>query len=188
MLYCGFMPQKNAIKTYLPHTYYHVYNRGVEKRITFVDDKDYQVFMRYFYEYLTPAKPVKLSGLLGDSSNKYYNYRRKNYADKIRLSAFSLMPNHFHFLLRQEDTSAMAEFLQSLMVRYSLYFNRRHQRVGALFQSRYKAVVIKDDEHFFAVERYILRNPLDLGLTEAQLKDYPYSSLKRSDLLNSPLF
>ena len=66
----------------------------------------------------------------------------KNYHDQIELLAYCLMPNHFHFLIRQTTDRGIAEFMQSLVLKYVMYFNKKYKRVGSLFQSRYKTVLI----------------------------------------------
>ena len=177
------MPQRNSRKTYIDHGYYHIYNRGVEKRIIFNSLQDYNVFLGYLCEYLSPstigensikskhsnARPGPL-----DSKNQYY--QRKCYANVLQLQAYVLMPNHFHFLIRQVNSVAMKEFIQSLCTRYSMYFNRQSDRVGSLFQGRYKAVMVRTDEQLIHVSRYIHLNPLDLGFSTETLQNYTYSS------------
>ncbi|MBI2010298.1 MAG: transposase [Candidatus Chisholmbacteria bacterium] len=83
----------------------------------------------------------------------------KNYHEKIKLLAYCLMPNHFHLLIQQTDSEVIAEFMQSLTTRYTMYFNKRHKRVGALFQGAYRAVLIQEDAYLLHLSRYIHRNP-----------------------------
>ncbi len=163
------MPSKNIIKTYSENSYYHVYNRGVEKRTIFTSAKDYNVFLNYLAEYLIPPTVDEATpGLI------YYN--RKSYSDSISIQAFVLMPNHFHLLLHQTDLKAMSQFLQSLCTRYSMYFNRQQNRVGSLFQGRYKAVLVNSNEQLLHVSRYVHCNPLTLGYVPNLLSEYQYSS------------
>ncbi|MCR4278184.1 MAG: transposase [Candidatus Berkelbacteria bacterium] len=167
------MPQRNSRKTYIEKGYYHVYNRGVEKRTIFDSDQDYKVFLGYLRQYLTPPS-LDNSPNLSQSDQKAY--QTKCYADVIQLGAYVLMPNHFHLLIKQENISAMKEFLQSLSTRYSVYFNKRYNRVGSLFQGRYKAVTIKTDEQLVHLSRYIHLNPTDLGVPITSLSSFKYSS------------
>jgi putative transposase len=167
------MPQRNSRKTYVELGHYHIYNRGVEKRTIFASPLDYKVFLGYLREYLSPP-------IINDNKDENLlvqnYYRRKSYADVIRLEAYVLMPNHFHLLIRQKNSDAMKQFLQSLCTRYSVYFNKQHDRVGSLFQGRYKAVMVKTDEQLVHLSRYIHLNPTDLGVSVEQLDNYPYSS------------
>lgn len=167
------MPQRNSRKTYIEKGYYHVYNRGVEKRTIFDSDQDYKVFLSYLRQYLTPPSLDSFPNL---SQSDQKAYQTKRYAGVIQLGAYVLMPNHFHLLIKQENISAMKEFLQSLSTRYSVYFNKRYDRVGSLFQGRYKAVTIKTDEQLVHLSRYIHLNPTDLGIPIASLADFKYSS------------
>jgi len=153
------MPSKNLIKFYLPNSIYHIYNRGVEKRIIFEDDQDYNVFLSYIKEYLSPqGDTLRYRELLG----KYHG--------EIVLLAFCLMPNHFHLLIKQIDKNSMKKFTQSLFTRYSMYFNKKYKRVGKLFQSAYKATNVIDKEHLLYVSKYIHLNLI--GISKKSIKVY----------------
>ena len=71
------------------------------------------------------------------------------------------MPNHFHFLLRQKNKESLQGFMRALMTRYSMYFNKRYERVGSLFQGRYKAVLVNEEPYLLHLSRYIHLNPLE---------------------------
>lgn len=89
------------------------------------------------------------------------------------------MPNHFHLLIKQSNHDSMTKFLRALSTRYSMYFNKRYQRVGSLFQSRYKAVLVDNELQFLYLSKYIHRNPLDLPtISPSNLVEYPYSSYR----------
>lgn len=180
------MPSRNRRKEYYSGGYYHVYNRGVEKRKIFLDDVDYATFLKYLKEYLLPKDIDGLNEILTDPASSYVekekaalSLQRKNYQGRVELLVYCLMPNHFHFLIKQDDEAAMKEFLQSCMTRYTGYFNRRYKRVGPLFQERYKAVDIDTEAQFLHLSRYIHNNPLTLrGLNEepsrrSQPSSYP---------------
>lgn len=176
------MPQKNSRKEYEPGGFYHVYNRGVEKRTIFVDEADYKTFLGYLKLYLT--KPNLQGQALKDDQGRTVPPSRKpnNYTDVVELHAYCLMPNHFHLLLRQTDEMAMSEFMHSLIMKYVMYFNKKYRRVGSLFQGRYKCVRIESEAQFTYVSKYIHRNPLDILPTGPgpeglrALKQYKYSS------------
>ena len=173
------MPQKNAIKIYVEDSYYHIYNRGVEKRNIFMDEMDYNIFINYLKEYLSPpedetkTKLVSKPDLQGEVLQPITR-RVKNYHKEIELLAYCLMPNHFHFLIKQNSKEAMKEFMRSLGTRYSMYFNKRHDRIGSLFQGTYKAVMINDEKQLLHLSRYIHVNPYpgDIVNAYSSYKDY----------------
>jgi len=173
------MPQKNSRKEYDAGGYYHLYNRGVEKREIFLDEQDYSVFIGYMKSYLDIPP---LQGLaLKDKKSKSIPPSRipKNYSNEISLLAYCLMPNHFHFLVKQSSDRGIAEFMQSLVLKYVMYFNKKYKRVGGLFQGRYKSVRIYNEDQFTYITKYIHRNPIDLSPTRPGLEGlakYRYSS------------
>lgn len=160
------MPSRNIIKSYLPNSIYHIFNRGVEKRIIFEDDQDYKVFLTYLKEYLSPLQQ-------GDTLR--YRELKGKYFQEIKLLAFCLMPNHFHLLIRQNNKDSIKKFTQSLFTRYSMYFNKRYDRIGKLFQSTYKATNVINKEHLLYISKYIHLNPV---------KD-PTKIINQSDLLKT---
>lgn len=162
------MPGKNVIKEYKPNTYYHLYNRGVDKQKIFRDEKDYKKFLGYLKLYLTP---VELQGCSLQAPQ-----RLKNYYGKVRLHAYCLMPNHYHFLLYQADIDGINHFMRSLATKYSLYFNKKYQRVGPLYENIFKAVEIKTETQLIYISKYIHRNPADILAARMFLEGYKYSS------------
>lgn len=180
------MPARNIVKLYQENSYYHLYNRGVEKRIIFPNKKDYQVFLSYLKIYLSPRDKSSLRSNLLEAKNwpekdeiiRLINL--KNYADSIDLLAYCLMPNHFHFLIKQKPAMAIKSFMQSLFTKYSMYFNRQYNRVGTLFQGNYKAVMIKSEEQLVYLSKYIHLNP-----GKDKFQNWQYSSLLNySDTIN----
>ena len=174
------MPSKNAIKEYEAGAYYHIYNRGVEKRTIFQDDKDYKTFLSYLKFYLTTPElpklePVDLRGLSSQVSKISPSKILKNYQEEIDLLAYCLMPNHFHLLIKQNADYSIGNFMSSLSTKYVRYFNTRHKRVGHLFQDRYKAVKIETEEQWIYLSKYIHRNPCE-DCPLRPLANYPYSS------------
>lgn len=163
------MPAKNSIKTYIENSYYHIYNRGIEKREIFIDHKDYGVFLSLLKRYLMPWKA---------EINKVRPRHRIDLHDKIQLVSYCLMPNHFHLMVKQFTKDAIIEFMRALANSYVLYFNTRYERIGPLFQGRYKAVLIENDPYFLHLTRYIHTNPLDIGFTRSDLVNYRYSSYR----------
>lgn len=172
------MPSKNIIKEYESGGYYHLYNRGVNKRLIFKDQKDYSTFLSYLQLYLSP--PPDLRGLSSQAQFPIAPSKQlKNYTSEIELLSYCLMPNHFHLMVKQNSEYAINHFMRSLCTKYARYFNTRHKRVGHLFQGSYKAVRIYDEYHFTYLTKYIHRNPLDLSAFKdnpRRLGEYKYSS------------
>ncbi len=155
------MPSKNSIKQYIHDGYYHLYNRGVEKRPIFLDDQDYRVFLKLFGLYLCESDPDEI------------NFRpHKDLSGSLELVAYCLMPNHFHLLVIQHDEKGITDLMRCLTTKYAMYFNRRYKRVGGLFQGVYKAALVQQDEYLMHLSRYIHRNPDQYNSPEL----YPYSS------------
>lgn len=156
------MPARNRTKQYIENSYYHLYNRGVEKRLIFLDQQDYAVFLNYLKEYLLPKDEQDLRKQLSDPNNTYKErdkilklLRLNNFSGEITLLAYCLMPNHFHFFIKQKNPSSIDRFMQSLGTRYTMYFNRKYKRVGFLYQGTYKAVLIETEEQFTYLSKYI---------------------------------
>jgi len=176
------MPSKNIRKQFIPNAYYHLYNRGVEKRKIFMDDQDYIVFLTYLQTYLQPKNIKYLQEILSKSQSKGLEkdkaiklLRMNNFCESITLLAYCLMPNHFHLLIKQKEANTIDRFMNSLFTRYVMYFNKKYQRVGKLFQSIYKAVPVTTEEQLLHLSRYLHRNPLQL-LQGSALQNYKYSS------------
>ncbi|QQS38461.1 transposase [Candidatus Woesebacteria bacterium] len=159
------MPSPNILKTYVKGGYYHIYNRGVAKQHIFLDSKDYHVFLSYLKDAL--IKPIPKSFKKIEVSFKGQTFKGiprpvNNYFDKISLVCYCLMPNHFHLVVQQTEISSMQNFMKSVSTRYSQYFNKRYDRIGPLFQGRYKAALITDDHYLLHLSRYIHLNPLGM--------------------------
>jgi len=96
----------------------------------------------------------------------------------IEIIGFALMPNHFHFLLKQTDEKGIMNFLRLFENSYTRYFNLKHGRIGHLFQGQFKSVHIETTEQLLHVSRYIHLNPLTSGVvtTLSELEKYPWTS------------
>lgn len=161
------MPSRNALKQFIPESSYHCYNRGVEKRRIFMDRQDYGVFLNRLKQMLSDPDEIK-----GEYSNRELV---KSFYGRIELYAYCLMPNHYHLLLYQYDDTAISEFMRTLGTSYTMYFNKRHERVGHLFQGRYKARPIQTDADAMHISRYIHLNPIKYP---DGYELYPYSSMQ----------
>ena len=142
------MPRKGRID--YPGALHHVIIRGINRTRIFDDDKDREEFISRLEAGLTKT------GLL--------------------CYAWALIPNHAHFLLRT-GANPLTALMRSLLTGYAIYFNRRHKRVGYLFQSRYKSILCEEDEYLLQLIRYIHLNPLRAGLIQelGDLNTFPWS-------------
>lgn len=140
--------------------YYHVYNRGVEKRIIFLDEQDYSFFVHCLYEFndIKPAIDTRWQ-----PQRTVLRVPRDPIVDIV---AWCLMPNHFHLLLRQRTKNGISFFMKKLGTGYAMYFNKKYQRSGILFQGRFKSVHVHRDEYLLHLIRYIHLNPIDLIVSD----------------------
>ena len=165
------MPSPNVLRQFAADSYYHVYNRGVEKRIIFLDEQDYRTFRYYLFVYL--AHPQLVSFHYPSLSQRL---KSSNLYGQIELVTFCCMPNHFHLLLYQADKESTTKLLRRLTNAYTKYFNEKYHRVGGLMQGRYQAVHINSEQQLLQVARYIHLNPVKAG-TIASAAAYPWSGL-----------
>lgn len=163
------MPAKNSVKPYVENSYYHIYNRGVEKRTIFQNQQDYAVFLSYLKTYLLPKDEAVLHERLSSNNVSFAEkseilrlLRLNNFADEVFLTAYCLIPNHFHFLVKQKSSTAIDTFMNSLSTRYVMYFNKKYKRVGPLYQGVYKAVLVESEAQLLYLTAYIHRNTLPL--------------------------
>jgi putative transposase len=175
------MPAKNRIKIYVENGYYHLYNRGVEKRLIFLDEQDFSVFLSYLKEYLMPKDEKELFHRLNaptvslkEKQQITHSLQLNNFNQQIILLAYCLMPNHFHLFIKQNLTESIDKFMNSLGTRYTIYFNRKYKRVGPLYQGAYKALLIRGEDQFFHLSRYIHFQALEFDGASFQNK-YPSS-------------
>lgn len=161
------MPSKNVIREFVADTSYHTCNRGVERRLIFLDSQDYNVFLNRLRMMLIDRSELDDDELSRQPVKSFYG--------EVELLAYCLMPNHFHLLLHQITDNGVAEFMRTLSTSYTMYFNKRYQRVGSLFQGRYKAQRVDNDAYRLYISRYIHLNPVALG---RDIEQFEYSSMR----------
>ena len=154
------MPSRNRLKNDVEDSYYHVYNRGINKQNIFIDNEDFRVFLNLIKRYLSDKPQF-------DAKGREYKWL---YED-VELLSYCLMPNHFHLFLHQNKRKGMFQLLHSVCSSYTTYFNKKYGRIGPLFQDRYKASLITNDGYLQHISRYIHLNPKNF-------KHYKYSSYK----------
>lgn len=137
--------------------YYHVYNRGVDKRDIFSNQKD-------LYRFIESVCEFNQINIIDSLSN--FRKKRKTQIGPEALSgeplvsivAYYLNPNHFHFILKQVMDGGISKFMQKLQGGYTSYFNVRHFRTGALFQGAFKSHIVNNDDYFNKIIGYVNKN------------------------------
>ena len=137
--------------------YYHIFNRGLDKRNLFLERKDYSRFIRSLYyfndiNFLPNNFDYEEQILINNPSRK----------EMVEILAWCLMPNHFHLILSPKIKSGITKFMRRLGTGYTMYTNIKYKRSGHVFQGPFKAKHIKDNEYLQHLTRYIHLNPLKL--------------------------
>ncbi len=143
--------------SFAPGEFYHVYNRGTEKRRIFCNVYDYKRFLALLY-ICNQNKRIELtkSGI----TNVFATTRAGE--PLVHIVTYCLMPNHFHLVLRENIVGGISLFMQKVTTAHTMHFNKRNGRTGALFESSFKARHIGDDVYFKYLIAYVHLNPIKL--------------------------
>lgn len=161
---------------------YHALNRGVDKRIIFLDDLDRARFVSGL-ELFNDTRSI-------DNLHRIINGvdvgpTRSNKEPLVEIHGWCLMKNHYHLLLSEVEEGGITKFLMKLNVGYAKYFNKKYKRSGTLFQSRTKKVLIAKDAHFLHILNYIHLNPLDYSRDLRNWREFKISNTSKAiDYLN----
>lgn len=161
--------------------YYHIFNRGIVRQPVFLTKKDYERFLLTldFYRFSNP--PVRLSRFLQlpEEEREKIQKQVKEKNKLVKILCFSLLPNHYHLLLKQTQNIGISKYLSKLTNSYTRYFNIKRKRVGDLFEGVFKAVLIETDEQLIHLSRYIHLNPLvSYVVNDKEFLAYPWTSLR----------
>jgi len=163
--------------------YYHIFNRGINRRKTFTSENKYRDYVRAIQTltyYLPITNKLRYSYFLAkprDEQRDILSLIAKS-AHRVIVIAYCLMPNHFHLLLRQERDGGISQYLADFQNSYTKYFDSKHKRSGALFDRQFKAVLVESENQLLYLTRYIHLNPYSSHLiNHDQITSYPYSSL-----------
>ncbi|PIY58399.1 MAG: hypothetical protein COY98_02190 [Candidatus Yonathbacteria bacterium CG_4_10_14_0_8_um_filter_43_17] len=168
--------------------YYHIYNRGTDKRIIFMDEHDYRRFNALLYvSNSIKAVDINLHFREGGTFLELYDIDRED--TLVDIGVHCPMPNHFHILIREKVEGGIVKFMSKLSIAYSMYFNKRHKRTGGLFEGPFKAKHICTDEYLKYIFSYAHLNPIkiidpkwkengiiDRVAAQGYLENYEYSS------------
>lgn len=160
---------------------YHVYNRGINRQPTFLNKRDYERGIQTISYYRLANLPLSLSKFLRLDQTKK-NYIReiiKKCKELEEILAYCLMPNHFHFLLKQKKDNGIRKFMSNFQNSYTRFFNTKGQRDGSLFLNQFKTVRVETDEQLLHLSRYIHLNPYTNYVVKSytDLLTYPWSSI-----------
>jgi len=146
------MPSRYIIKEYVAGGVYHAYNRGVDKRDIFLDEQDYNFFIFLIKSYILPLDKQK--------TNSETRMQKAAFHGHIEILSYALMSNHYHLLIKQANERDLSDFMTALMTSYVSYFNKKYERTGPLFQGRYKAILVDNEDYLLHLSRYIHLNPV----------------------------
>jgi len=159
---------------------YHLLNRGINYFPIFTSPKEYQRFVDLlnYYRFEKPQFSFSYFSRLAKEDKGKFLASLENSKKLVEIYAYCLMPSHFHLLIKQLQINGIRIMLSNLENAYVRYFNLKHERLGPLFESMFKAVRIEDDEQLLHVSRYIHLNPSTSYEVEInKLPKYPWSSL-----------
>ncbi|MCD5384607.1 MAG: transposase, partial [Candidatus Pacebacteria bacterium] len=161
--------------------YYHVYNRGVDKRKIFFSEGDWNHFMWLLFarnsegHIRAPRKKPQANGQRGSLTILPMDANRETLVD---ICAYALMDNHFHLLLKEKQEGGISKFMGKLLTAFALYMNTKYDRTGPLMCRPFRAKHIDSDEYLRWVISYIHLNPVDQ--VEPKWKEFGVSSLKET--------
>lgn len=173
--------------------FYHVYNRGNGKNAIFLDDEDYNRFVKILYVCNTENKFV-FRDQITDHKIDAFDFERGD--TLVDILGWVLMPNHFHIILIshrydlwENGYNPITEFMRKVSTSYAMYFNKKYTRTGSLFEGRFKSRHINEENYFNYIFAYVHLNPIKLFQSDWKingikdkikateyLKNYRYSS------------
>ncbi|MCX6766191.1 MAG: transposase [Candidatus Moranbacteria bacterium] len=156
-------------KEFISGEYYHIYNRGIEKRDIFMDEYDHGRFLETLKDFNSTDPAWKIEWL-----------KQKGEIPKgeslVEIVAYCLNPNHYHLLIKQIRDKGISIYLRKIGIGYTMYFNKKHERSGFLFQGTFKSSHINSDDHLKYLSAYVNCNSEVHGICEAE--KYRWSSLR----------
>ena len=153
------------------HEWYHCYNRGVEKRVTFEYGHDFQRFEQLLF-LANDTKPVDRNQFSKATHEQVLCRSRSS--PIVAIGAYCLMPNHFHLLLREVTEGGISKFMHKIGTGYTMYFNVKNNRIGNLFVKPFRSKHIDNDSYLRRVAQYIHLNATELyepGWKHAKVKN-----------------
>ncbi len=137
--------------------YYHIYNRGNDKKIIFKDSEDYNHFIGLIYV-CNQIDNFKSDNLKKDQGLLNFIKNTK----LVDIGSYCLMPNHFHILITQVEEGSVTKFMQKLSTAYVMYYNKKYKKKGSLFEGKFKAEHVNNNRYLKYLFSYIHLNPVKL--------------------------
>jgi len=169
---------------FAPGEHYHIFNRGNNKQLIFLDEKDRARFLFLLLFFQSDLQPMRI--------NKCVNNFIKNqhrvldiFKDEIiettknryvALESFALMPNHFHLMLREIQESGISKYMQRVLNSFTKYFNTKYEKTGHLFQGPFKAIHLESNRQLLHLSAYVHRNPRELDGWRNREYNFTWSS------------
>lgn len=170
--------------SFVQSEYYHIYNRGNSRQKIFLVTQDYERFIKLLFL----SNSIHSFNIRDLGTRNIFDVDREK--QLVNILSYCLMPNHFHILLTPLEDDGVSKFMLKLTTAYSMYFNKKNNRTGALFEGPFKSEFVCDDRYFRYLFAYIHLNPvklIDKNWKKNGLKDnkktidylflYTYSSL-----------
>ncbi len=159
-------------EAFAPGEIFHCYNRGVDKRDIFMDQQDYVYFLKMLRHFNTSEVVGKLRLL----------EEREPVDPPVTILSYCMLPNHYHLVLRCNEASTnLSKYMQRVGGGYTMYFNHKYERTGALFQGKFKAKYIDSDQYLRQILAYVTYNYLVHDITDNTL--YRSSLNTKDDLV-----
>ncbi|KKU99477.1 MAG: hypothetical protein UY33_C0031G0017 [Candidatus Amesbacteria bacterium GW2011_GWA1_48_9] len=138
---------------------YHIYNRGVDGRVTFSEAGDYDKFLDILRGYLGEFK-IEEGGKYKSERPYLSRHRQKmNLFGQVKLVGYCLMPNHYHLILQPEGEETIAKLMRRAGTTYTMYFNKKYKRIGTLWETGYRCEEVWGDERILHLTRWVHLNP-----------------------------
>ena len=179
-------------ETLVAGEYYHVFNKSIAGFRIFNGNQEYERMIHAIEYYQLKNTPCSLRyffRLIQSNGSSNFEDRFSIFRDQkdrwVKIIAYCLMPTHVHFLLQQLVDQGISTFMGNILNSYARYFNTKHKRMGPLWAGRFKNVLIKTDDQFMHLTRYIHLNPTSGGLVKSP-EDWLYSSYREYLNQNMP--
>ncbi len=161
--------------------YYHIFNRGINKQPLFFGLRDFDRALHILEFYSYANTPIRFSKFLlsaRENRTNILNSLRRENQKLVDIICYCLMPNHFHFLLKQRSENGISKFMANFQNSITRYLNTKYQKIGPILQGQFKAVRIEDEEQLLHVSRYIHLNPYTSYILKdiEDLRGYTWSS------------
>ncbi len=144
--------------TFVSGEYYHLYNRGNSKQKIFLDEADYNRFLKLLF-LCNSELNINFRNVIDVTKDPLAFERGETLVD---IGAFCLMPNHFHLLVREKEGGNVSLFVKKLLTAYVMYFNKKYERTGSLFEGKFKSEYAGEDNYLKYLFSYIHLNPIKL--------------------------